>query len=138
MNEQLSKADEFAGWFKAFIVNYPEVTAIAVAILCSWLLTLAVKPFVPPGNWKARGLRAFDICVAFCICARMWPGEHRFVWALLIGASSPVVYWIVTGLVGWKWPAARRFFTLKELASDSVGEDASSDVDPPVPPTSNT
>lgn len=136
MNEQIGKVDEYAGFFEAFIANHPFVTAILVAIVCSWTLTLAVKPVAPAGAWKGRGLRLFDMAVAFGICARMWPGDHWLLWALLVGSSSPVVYWLLTGLFGWKWPAAKRFFTLRELAPDSVGDDASSDADPPVPPNS--
>lgn len=120
MQEQLTKVDEGANWFEAFIVTHPYVVAIAVALLASWVITAAFKKplrALLPDAWQDWCIRTFDCAVAVGIALKMWPGDHAVYWALLIGFGSPISYAAVAGALIWKWPALEKYLTLRELSS---------------------
>lgn len=136
MNEQLGRADEYANFVEAFIHNHPLVTAILVAILCSWSATIIfklvlVRPLVPP-RFHVSLIFLFDVLVAGFIVVKMWPGDHKFIWALLVGTSSPTAYAIAAGVLCWWRPGLRKFLQLREFtpAPDPTDE-AAATADPP-------
>lgn len=107
---------------EAFLHDFPILSAILIAMLASWALTAAVKPWWPPLRPRKRlELRLFDVVVAgvlFTIAA--WDSLSWKVLlsvALLVGAGSPFGYYGVTELLCWKWPSLRRFLSLKELCA---------------------
>jgi hypothetical protein len=140
--DELDKINLGANFIEAFLRDHPIVAALLLAAVVSWTLTAAVKPWVEDGPTKARKLRTFDVVVAGVVGAVMLWGhvDLRLLvgLSLFIGGGSPFGYFMFTEALCWKWPKLRRFLSLRELAPESVGDDASSDADPPVPPTSNT
>ena len=126
MDPNITKANEYASAFEAFLTAHPIVIAIVTAIVCSWTLTAALKPWFPSGPKRARNLRTADCLIAAAIAAIMLHG--LFTWqllfglCLLIGSGSPFAYWIVSELLCWKWPQLRKYLALRELANVESAE----------------
>ncbi len=118
----LTNASEHLNFLEEFIKKYPILSAFIFPIVASWLLTAFVKPWFPKGPHRARNIRTFDGLVAAALA--VWLLHELFGWnwvvtlAIIIGPGSPTVYWVLAGLVCWKWPKAKRFLTLRELAPE--------------------
>jgi hypothetical protein len=134
--QTIAGANEYASAFEQFIVAHPISTSVIVALLVSWVATSTFKfplRLCLPDHIQDWCIRFFDCVVAFAVMLKMWPGEHALVWAALVGLGSPIVYGLVAAAVCWKWPAAKRFLTLRELHADE--EQETENDGPAAPPT---
>lgn len=128
--------NDYAGFVEAFIQNHPFVTAMILALLCSWLVTalfkmVIVRPFIP-AKFHLPTLLLFDCLIAGWIIVKMWPGTHAPIWALFVGSSSPTVYAIASALLCWWKPGLRRFLQLREFTpAPDPTDQAAATADPP-------
>ncbi len=133
MNEQVTKANEYASAFEAFITAHPVITCIALAWVVSWVLTITFRPVIRaifPDNVERHFVRVFDVLIAGLVAFDMWPNDHALWWAAGIGGTSPVAYLALSDLLCWKWPGLRKHLSLREFAGDSESEDKPQDPTP--------
>lgn len=129
--QELDRINANASFFEAFFKDHPLIIAIVAPILLSWVVTAAVKGWVRPWILPARQnltIRSIDCAIAVAAAAKMWPLEHAFVFALLIGCLSPFAYGLFSFGLCWKWPSMKSWLTLRELEPDLPA---------PVPPASD-
>lgn len=134
MNDQISKASEYASAFEAFIGAHPTVISIVLAFVISWGLTAGLASLLRvllPDNIERALIRLFDIAVAALVAFYTWPGAHAVWWALAIGVSSPFGYLALSELLIWKWPALRKHLSLRELAAEPDPETGDDTRTPP-------
>lgn len=127
MNDQLDKTNAYASWFESFLHDHPISSAFAIAFVASWVLTAFVKPWLSKGPNFARTVRSIDCVIAAAIASLLLHGQFGWRWitglSLLIGGSSPFVYWLLAAGACWKWPGLRRYLSLRELAPESSPDD---------------
>lgn len=133
--EEVEKASALATAIEAFAHAHPLIASLIAAIVASWMATSIFKHILRallPDHIQNECIRLFDCAVAGVAAWFVWPGEPsdtawRAITAICAAGGSPLLYWAVTEAVCWKFPSARKFFTLRELDPDQT-----TDKDPPL------
>jgi hypothetical protein len=120
--DQISFLNAWASAAAAFAHDYPTITVMVIATICSWTLTAAIRGWIPHRPRRALIVRTLDCAIAFGLALFMlWgllPPRVLVGVSLLIGSGSPTIYWLLSSALCWKWPGLKKWLSLRELGPD--------------------
>lgn len=81
-------------------------------------------------NWTTWAACVFWAMFGAALTCPLQGWRAVIAWIFAIGLSVPSVWWVLTGLLGWKWPTLAAALKLKRITPELENEN---DVQPPEP-----
>jgi len=131
MNDEIGVATGTWTTVANFFAANPVARWLFLAWVFGWVVAFVARPFIrwSPLPDKIESHLVLVACIVSSAFAAyvMWPDEHAWIVATVMGGSSPFGYLLIAWALCWKWPELKPHLSLRKDFLAAVDDEPQTD-----------